>query len=453
MALSQRATALRRRTLESPARFVTASFAAAVAGGTALLLLPAASQGEGGASVGVASFTATSAVTVTGLALVDTSEHWSAFGEAVILGLVQLGGIGIMTLASLVLLGLSRRIGLRHRLFAQVETGVHTLGEVRRVLRGVLVITAVTETATAAVLTVRFWSTYDESFASAVWMGVFHAVSAFNNAGFALFPDGLVAFATDPVITLVIAAAIVVGGLGVPVLVELAGGGLRWRRWSLHTKLVLASSAALTAAGWVLVTVFEWSNPGTLAPMSTGDKLLVGLFQGVTPRTAGFNTVSYAAMNETTLVVTAALMFIGAAPASTGGGIKVTTFALLGFVILSEVRGDRDVTLFERRTPATAERQAVSIALVAVGVVAVCTLTLMAMGDWGLTRVLFETTSAFGTVGLSTGITAEIPLPGQVLLGALMFAGRVGPLTVATALALRQRERRIRYAEERPLIG
>ena len=449
----ERTARVRRRALDSPARFVTAAFLAAIAAGTALLLLPAASAGDGGASFGTAAFTATSAVTVTGLALVDTAGHWSAFGEAVILGLIQLGGIGIMTLASLVMLALSRRIGLRHRLFTQVETGVHALRDVRNVVRGVLVVSAVTETVIAVVLSLRFWLAYDEPFGSAVWNGVFHAVSAFNNAGFALFADNLVGFATDPVITLSIAAAVVVGGLGVPVLVELAGDGFRWHRWSLHTKLVLSATAVLIVAGWCLVAAFEWSNPHSLGPMSATEKLLTSLVQGVAPRTAGFNTVDYHALNETTWAVTIALMFIGAGPASTGGGIKVTTFALLAFVILTEVRGDPEVTIFRRRTPPTAERQAVSIALVGIGVVAVCTLALMAMGDWGLTPALFETTSAFGTVGLSTGITSEIPTPGQVLLGALMLAGRVGPLTVGAALALRRGDRRLRYAEERPLIG
>jgi Trk-type K+ transport system membrane component len=443
----------RRSVMESPARLVAFAFAAAIAIGTVLLWLPAATEGPGGVSLGVAAFTSTSAVTVTGMAVVDTSRTWSTFGEVIILGLVQLGGIGIMTLASLVLLGLSRRIGLRHRLLAQLETGVHTLGEMRRVLRGVVVLSVVTETIVAVVLIARLALSHGESFGSSVWHGVFHAVSAFNNAGFVLFPDNLVGFADDPVVVVVIGVAVVLGGLGVPVLAELVTDRLAWKRWSLHTKMTLVASGVLIVVGAVLIGWFEWSNPETLGPMSVSDKVMNGVFQSVSPRSAGFETVDQGAMNETSWLVTSALMFIGAAPASTGGGIKVTTFALLAYVILSEVRRDRDVTLFGRRSAPAAERQAVSIALIGIGVVAIATLILLSLGDWGLSRVLFEVTSAFGTGGLSTGITPELPSGGRILLGVLMFAGRVGPLTVGAALATRPRDTRVRYPEERPLIG
>ena len=444
---------VRQGILRRPARLVTAAFAGAIVVGTAVLMLPVATPGPGGSGLRTAAFTATSAVTVTGLAVADTASHWSAFGEAAILALIQLGGIGIMTLASLVLLGFSRRLGLRHRMVAQLETGVLTLGEVRAVLRHVVVVSVVAELVTAGVLLSRFVTTYDEPFGRALWLAVFHAVSAFNNAGFSLFSDSLVRFATDPVVSLTLVATIVVGGLGVPVLAELVRDRLSWRKWSLHTRLTITTTLGLVAAGWLLVCLFEWTNPSSLGGFTAADKLLAGLFQGVTPRTAGFNTVDIGGLRETTLLLVSALMFIGAAPASTGGGIKVTTFALLGFVILSEIRGDRDVTLFGRRVGVPAQRQALSIALIGVGVVAVGTLVLLSMGDWGLSAVLFEVTSAFGTTGLSTGITGDIPGGGHVLLVLLMFAGRVGPLTVGAALALRMRDNRFRYPEERPLVG
>ncbi|MFP5376840.1 MAG: TrkH family potassium uptake protein [Acidimicrobiia bacterium] len=447
-------TAARRRgALHKPARLVTASFAAAIAVGTLVLMLPLSTAADGGAGLHTALFTATSAVTVTGLVVADTAAHWSAFGEAVILVLIQLGGIGIMTLASLVLLGLSRRLGLRHRLVAQLETGILTLGEVRSVVRQVAVVSLVAELAAAAVLLARFATGYDEPLGRAAWWAAFHAVSAFNNAGFALFPDSLERFATDPVVNLTVVAAIVVGGLGIPVIAELATDRVSWRKWSLHTRLTVVTTGALIGAAWALVCLFEWTNPASLGGLATGDKLLVGLFQGVTPRTAGFNTVDIAGLRETTWAVLSALMFIGAAPASTGGGIKVTTFALLGFVIRSEVRGDRDVSVFGRRVGEAAQRQALAIALIGVGVVAVSTLVLLSQGDWGLSAVLFEVTSAFGTAGLSTGITAAVPATGQLLLVLLMFAGRVGPLTVGAALAVRARDARFRYPEERPLVG
>lgn len=444
---------VRQGLLGRPARLVTAAFAGAVALGTMALMLPLASQAEGGASFRTSAFTATSAVTVTGLAVADTGQSWSPFGEATILVLIQLGGIGIMTLASLVLLGFSRRLGLRHRLVAQLETGVLTIGEVRAVLRQVVSVSLTVELLTALVLLVRFSTTYDEPFGRALWLAVFHAVSAFNNAGFALFPDNLVRFASDPVINLSLIATIVVGGLGVPVLAELARDKISWRKWSLHTRLTITTTVALVAAGWFLVCLFEWTNPSSLGAFATGEKLVAGLFQAVTPRTAGFNTLDIGGLRETTWLLLSALMFIGAAPASTGGGLKVTTFALLAFVIAGELRGDRDVNVFGRRVGMPAQRQALSVALIGVGVVAVSTLILLPMGDWGLSRVLFEVTSAFGTVGLSTGITGAVPPLGHLLLIMLMFAGRVGPLTVGAALALRSRDSRYRYPEERPLIG
>ena len=439
--------------VQHPARLVTGAFAGAIAVGTALLLLPAARHGPGGASFGEAVFTATSAVTVTGLGVVDTASHWTALGEGVILALIQLGGIGIMTLASIVLLGLSRRVGLRHRLIAQVETGVLSLGEVRRVLRGVVVISVTCEVMVALVLGLRFAISYDEPAARALWLAVFHSVSAFNNAGFALYPDSMVRFVADPIVNIAVMAAIVVGGLGVPVLAELATDRVHWTRWSLHTKLTIVTTAALIAAAWLLVCLFEWTNDGSLGGMPFAEKLLAGLFQAVSPRTAGFNTLDYGGLRETTWLLTSALMFIGAAPASTGGGIRVTTFALLGFIFVSEVRGDRDVSLFGRRVSTAAQRQAVSIAVIGVSVVFAATLALLATGDWSVGAAFFEVTSAFGTVGLTTGITAKLPGLGHALLIVLMFAGRVGPLTVGAALAVRSRDQRYRLPEERPLIG
>ena len=435
-----------------PARLVTLLFLVAIAAGTALLLLPIASEGPD-TSLGTAAFTATSAITVTGLATVDTATQWSRFGEGVILVLIQLGGIGIMTLASLVLLSFSRRLGLRHRLVAQAETGVLTVGEVGTVVRQVVVLSAVVELVAASALFLRFWVSYDEPVLRALWLGVFHAVSAFNNAGFALFGDSLVGFVRDPVVNGVVCTAVVLGGLGVPVLVELLRDRLSWRRWSLHTRLVVSVSAVLLLASWALVAVFEWTNPSTLGDLGTAEKAMAALFHAVSSRTAGFNSVPIGSMNETTWLLTSVLMFIGAAPASTGGGIKVTTFAVLGFVIVSELRGARDVTVFNRRVPTDAQRQALAIALVGVGVVMVATLSLVAMGDWGLGPVLLEVTSAFGTTGLSTGITGDVPDAGRAVLATLMFAGRVGPLTLGAALALRSRDHRFRLPEERPLLG
>jgi len=246
---------------------------------------------------------------------------------------------------------------------------------------------------------------------------------------------------------------IVLGGLGVPVLAEVVRDRLHWTKWTLHTRIVVVTTAILIVGGWVVVWALEWTNSRTLGPMAVPEKALAALFQGISPRTAGFNTLDYAVLRESTWLFTIALMFVGAAPASTGGGIKVTTFAVLGFVILAEIRGDRDVNLFQRRAPTAAQRQALAIALLGVGLIFGCTLLLEITADLGVARTMFEVTSAFATVGLSTGITAGLSTAGKVLLMLIMFAGRVGPLTVATALALRSRDQRYRFAEERPLLG
>ncbi len=444
---------LRRIRLRHPAQFVVVAFAAGVALGTALLALPTSRAGAGNATFLEALFTATSAVCVTGLTVVDTPMYWSGFGEAVILALIQIGGFGIMTLASLLGLLVAHRLGLRTRLSAQVETRSLGLGDVRRVLLGVAAFSLVFEAITALVLTLRLATKYNEPLTDAVYHGIFHAISAFNNAGFSLYSDNLTRFATDPVICIVIAVAVIAGGLGFPVLFELRRELLTPQTWTLHTRIVVGMTLILLVAGSAAITAFEWSNAKTLGPLSVPGKLLAGFFHAVQPRTAGFNALDYAEMNETTWLVTDVLMFIGGGPAGTAGGIKVTTFAVLGFMILAEIRGDPTVHVHHRRIPSVAQRQALSIALLGIFVVVSSTLALLAISDENLDRVLFEVISAFSTVGLTTGITADLPSAGQALLVALMFIGRVGTITVASALALRSRPILYRLPEERPIVG
>ena len=263
----------------------------------------------------------------------------------------------------------------------------------------------------------------------------------------------MIPFVGDPVVSLAIAVVVIAGGLGFPVLFELRREFFTPRLWSLHTKIVVYFSGVLLAVGTVAVTAIEWGNPTTLGALDVPGKLLAGFFQGVMPRTAGFNSLDYAEMDQATWLVTDVLMFIGGSPAGTAGGIKVTTFVLLGFVILAEARGERSVNMFGRRLPVNVQRQALSIALLGVAAVVGPTLALLLLTDVSLDQILFETTSAFGTVGLSTGITADLPGAGQLILIALMFIGRLGPITFATALALRQRETLYRYPEERPIVG
>ncbi|WP_205740323.1 TrkH family potassium uptake protein [Haloactinopolyspora alba] len=421
--------------------------------GTVFLSLPLAREGTDSAPFLEALFTSTSAVCVTGLIIVDTPEYWTTFGEIVILGLIQIGGFGIMTMASLLVMMISRRMGLRSRLTAAAETKSLGLGDVRTVVVGVAKISVTFEITLAAILTVRLATGHDEPVGHAAYLGVFHAISAFNNAGFSLYSDSLTAFVTDPWICLPIAVAVICGGLGVPVMLELRRQLRRPRRWSLHTKITLSGTGVLLAGGAVFVTASEWANPDTLGALSVPGKLLAGFFHAVMPRTAGFNTLDVGAMNDGTLLGTDVLMFIGGGSAGTAGGIKVTTFFLLFFVIFAEVRGVRAVNVFDRRVGERAQRQALTVALLAVAVVVIPTLVLLEMTDLALDRVLFEVVSAFATVGLSTGITADLPPIGHYMLTVVMFVGRLGPITLASALALRQRERLYALPEARPIIG
>lgn len=437
---------LRRR----PFQMVALGFAGAIAVGAALLMLPIASAGDPATPL-TALFTATSAVCVTGLVVVDTPTAWSPFGQGVILLLIQIGGFGIMTMASLLGLMISRRLGLQTRLAAAASTRTVGLGDVRSVLLGVARVTLIVEVVTAAILTARWTLGYGEPIGRALWLGLFHAVSAFNNAGFSLFSDSLVGFATDPWICLPITFAVILGGLGFPVILEVWRQHRRPSRWSLHSKITLMMTAALIPLATVFFLAAEWGN--TLSSFDVPGRVLAAFTQAVMPRTAGFNSVDTGSLNEGTLLGTDVLMFIGGGSASTAGGIKLTTFAVLLFVIWSEVRGDPDVTLFDRRISTGAQRQAVSVALVGVGVVLIPTIVITLTSPFGVNEVLFDVISASGTVGLSTGLTADLAPGHQLVLVALMFLGRVGPITFATALAVRGRQRLYRHPESAPIIG
>ncbi|WP_267241672.1 TrkH family potassium uptake protein [Streptomyces sp. PR69] len=441
-----------------PARTVVMAFAAVILAGTALLALPVSSQGGGATDFVTSLFTSTSAVCVTGLVVVDTAGYWSGFGEGVILALIQVGGFGIMTMASLLALLVSGRLRLRMQLTAQAETKSLGIGDVRRVLLGVAGTTVAVELAIGTVLALRFRFGYGESVGHSVYLGYFHAVSAFNNAGFGLHADSLTRYATDPWVTLPIAVAVILGGLGFPVLLELLRHRRRMRTtgrrgWSLHTKLTLVTTAALLASGTLFTALLEWGNEATLGPFTWGEKLLESFFHSAMSRTAGFNALDIGAMEASTLLMTCTLMFIGGGSAGTAGGIKVTTFAVLAAAMLAEVRGEPNSTVMSRRLAPHALRQALTVALLGVGLVISATLALLTVIRAPFEDVLFEAVSAFGTVGLSTGITAEFPDTGRLILIMLMFVGRLGPITLVSALALRERTRRYQLPEERPVIG
>jgi potassium uptake TrkH family protein len=441
------------RTLRHPAQYVAVAFMGASLLGGLLLWLPFATEPGESTSFVTALFTATSAVCVTGLVVVDTAGHWSTFGELVVLGLIQVGGFGIIALSSLLVAVLARRLGLRHRLIAVAETGALDMSDVRRLLVNVAKLTLVVEVVGAVLLAGRFATTHGESVPRAAYLGVFHSISAFNNAGFALFADSLIGYQRDGYILVVIAVAIIIGGLGLPVWSQLGRHRFRAHSWSLHAKLTVTTVVALILGGWALFAWFEWTNPETLGQLSAWDSTTNAFFHSVTPRTAGFNSVDIASLREPSRLLTEVLMFIGGGSASTAGGIKVTTFAVLGWVMWAEARGDPDVVVFERRIPETAQRQALTVALLAIGVVIGATMLLLATSRLGRADLMFEVISALATVGLSANLTPLLSVTSQLVIILLMIIGRVGPITLFAALVLREHDRLYRHPEERPIIG
>ena len=427
-------------------------FLAAIAAGTVLLALPISRAGAGEAPILTALFTATSAVAVTGLITVDTATYWSPFGQAVILFLFQIGGFGIMTGAVVLGLLAGRDIRLRDRLATQVERN-RLSGNTRSVLYLAFGLTLAVEAIVAIFLAIRLHSAHDHGWGEALWHGLFHSVSAFNNAGFSSYSDSVMGFQQDAWILAPIMLAVILASLGFPVIQEMRNRAFAPRSWTLHTKITLIGTAALLASGFVAILASEWGNPDTLGPMGWGGKALNALFHSVMPRTAGFNSLDVGAFRIETLTFNYLLMFIGGGSAGTAGGIKVTTFVLLLMVVWSEIRGQRDAALMGRRIGYRVERQALSVAVLAAMFIGVGTVILLSVTPLPLSDALFETISAFSTVGLSTGITADLPPTAQLTLIVLMYVGRVGTITVATALALRDTRKPYRYPEENPIVG
>jgi trk system potassium uptake protein TrkH len=438
--------------LRHPIQLVVVGFLAVIAVGTLLLWLPVATRDGNDTGLHTAFFTATSATCVTGLTLVDTAAHWSPFGQAVVMVLMQVGGLGLMTFASLLALVTIGQLGLHSRMLAQVEAKWLDGPTVRRFLLSILKFSLVVEALVWVALTWRFWSGYDEPAGRAAYLGLFHAVSAFNNAGFTLWDDSLTGFGADPLVLLPVAFAFVLGGIGYPVIME-ARRSLRPQRWSLHTKLTVVTTLILLVLGPLVVVLTEVRAGGTLDTVDWTTRLLSGWFTGVAPRTAGFAAIDYSRADPATLMVTDILMAVGGGSAGTAGGIKVTTLAVLVLAVVSELRGDPDVRAFRRRVVPSTVRQALAVVVLGTVIVSVASFVLLELTAFELDQVLFEVVSAFGTVGLTTGITRQLPTAGQDLLIVLMIIGRLGPITVATALALRGRRRLFRYAEARPIVG
>jgi len=436
-----------------PARTIVGAFGIAVLAGTALLMLPLSTRAGTVADFFHALFTATSAVCVTGLTVEDTATYWSPFGQVVIMLLIQLGGLGIMVSASAVGLMLARRLSVAGRLTAAAEANAVSFDDVRGLARNIVLISLLIEAVTFLLLFLRFGLGYGYGAGEAVWYALFHSVSSFNNAGFALFSDNLIGFASDPFICLPICAAIILGGLGFPVLMQLRREFRRPLRWTMNTRLVLAVSIVLLLGGTIYITALEWTNPRTLGAYDPAARILIGFFHSVQTRTAGFNSIDIGRMHDETWVGMDVLMFIGAGPAGTAGGIKVTTFAVLYFILLTELRGEASVHIFGKRLSRAVHRQAISVVLLAIALVMAAVIALMLITGHPFDKVLFEAVSAFGTVGLTTGITYSLPPAAELILVVLMFVGRLGPLTIGSAFAFRDRRILYEYPEERPAIG
>ena len=436
---------------------LVALFVVLVTVGTLVLMLPAAAQSGQATPFIDALFTATSAACVTGLVVVDTATHWSPFGQAVILLLIQLGGFGIMTGSTLLLFLFFRRTTLRGRLLVQESLGGLELGTVTSLVRRIAVFTIACELAGAIVLSIAFMAGPEVGTGGsprAIWWGIFHAISAFNNAGFDLMGGfvSLSPFRDDWVVLSAIAILLVVGGLGFAILGD-AAGRRRWTRMALETKLVLTTTAALIVAGATLIGLTEWSNPATLGALPVDVRVLNAVFASASVRTAGFAPLDTGAFVQSTLFVAMALMFIGGASGSTAGGIKVNTFSVLLVAIVSTLRGEPSATAFGRRIQHAVVYRALSVVLLSIAFVFVVGFGLTLTTEASFLQTLFEAVSAFATVGASTGITPELTDPARLITAFAMFAGRLGPLTLVLALAGRAHAVSYRPAVESVRIG
>jgi trk system potassium uptake protein TrkH len=440
----------------SPAQLLAITIAGLVGVGTVLLSLPIAAAREP-LSILDAVFTSTSAVCVTGLIVVDTPRDLSIVGQIVVLLLIQAGGLGYMSITTVVAVAIGKQLTVHERLTLQEALNVQSMDGLIRFVLNVFKLTLAFEIVGALVLGARWMGEMGPG--RALYYGLFHSVSAFNNAGFALFPDSLVGFRNDPIVNATILTLIISGGLGFVVLTEL-GRLRRTGRLSVHTRLVLTISGALIVGTTLAIFGLEQRNPRTIGDLSVAQGLFASFFQAVTPRTAGFNTLDIGALTPATLFLLMALMFIGAAPGGTGGGIKVTTFSITVAALWATVRGAEDVVLFKRRLRPDLITRAFFICLIAFLAVNVVAGLLLITEARPLLPTLFETISAAGTVGLSTGeggapisLAGHFSPMGKLLVIATMYMGRIGPLTLAVAVARGGTPARVRYPEGRILVG
>ncbi|KGR76245.1 TrkH family potassium uptake protein [Ureibacillus sinduriensis] len=430
----------------NPSKILVLGFAVVIFVGAFLLTLPIATANGTGLSFLDALFTATSATCVTGLVVVDTGDTFSMFGEIVILALIQIGGLGFMTFATFLFTLLGKKISLKERLLLKEAYNATSTAGIVKLVKRILFFTVIAESIGASLLAIRF--AFDMQIGEAIYFGIFHSISIFNNAGFDIFGDfnSLTGYVDDPFVVLTICTLIIIGGLGFVVINEL----YEYRethKISLHTKVVLTTTVFLLVGASILIFLFEYGNDKTLGPLNMGGKILGSIFHSVTPRTAGANTLSMGDLTYATLFLTIFLMFIGGGSGSTAGGIKVTTFAVLMVTVLSQLKGKEDVLIFKSRIIEKTILKAFTVAVSGMMVVILVTF-LLSITEHGhdFMMYLFEATSAFGTVGLSMGLTPELTPFGRILIIITMFIGRLGPLTLGFAIT----KRRTKEAYKRP---
>ena len=459
MSLRKKLYTLRTRWQRRPVsatKVIAITFAAIILLGAMLLTLPAASRDGISCGFRPALFTATSATCVTGLVLYDTWSQWSGFGQVVIISLIQIGGLGFMSAATLVVFLLRRKVGLKQRLVMAQSLSVSDMDGIVKLQKTVLIGSFSIEATGALILLLRFWPEY--GFITALKWGVFHSVSAFCNAGFDIFGvlnpgASLMEFQSDPVVLLTLGSLVTVGGLGFLVWEEIASRK-RFKKLSVYSRLVLMTTGALILTGWILTCILEWNNPASLGPMGFGDKLLNGLFQSITLRTAGFAAVDQAGLTEGGKAVSMVLMLIGGSSGSTAGGLQTGSFVVLVLFLWTRARGRETVCIYKRTIPASQVLDAMTIAFLMIFLAVFGGIFISATSPVGFTDALYESVSALATVGLTAGVTGSLSIPAQILIVIYMYFGRVGVLTISLGFLTGDRAQdRFRYAETNLLIG
>lgn len=434
----------------NPPRVLTLGFGILILLGAILLNLPIATKT--GESIGFINslFTSASAVCVTGLVVVNTAEYWSLFGQIIIILLIQMGGLGFMTMATIVALLIGKKITLKERLVIKEQLNQETMSGLVRLTRYVIFSTFIIEGIGALLLSTRFIPTYGTT--KGIWFSIFHAISAFCNAGFDIIGNSIIPFVGDFVVNITIGLLVIIGGLGFSVYIDISRNRT-FNKLHLHSKLVISITIILIITGMIIFYLIEQNNPDTLLNLTKGERLLSAFFQSVITRTAGFNSVDISMLHDTTAFIMIILMFIGGSPGSTAGGIKTTTFGTIFLATMSVIRGDRDVVVFKKRLNQNIVYRSLAIASIGLTLILAVSIILTITEESNFLDVLFETTSAFGTVGLSRGITPNLSDFGKLIITLTMYAGRVGALTMAFAFAQNKNQYPYRYSEGNIMVG